>query len=353
MEPVPHKRDTKLYKFAPKKYAISLHLNEFRGKHAPSVLHALKEYASVSQNWSQYNRDGMLEAQAIVAIAKYINVEPGNVMLVNGADEALKLVADVYLSPGAPCIVPSPSYTQYARFAKMNGAHVIKTGHATDEIEKACKMASALVYIGAPSNPTGYQIPRPDLDGLIAGNPHCLFVIDGTYADYYDVCAQECDRPPLHLLDNVITVRSFSKVFGLADMRIGYIIATKDKIGILERNFNHKSVTGISKCAIVAVLNEVPYYRSIAFTMLRERQKLVECLRRDGCKVVDGPGHSSFCNFVCVQVKNAQEYTWFLSGHEIDVRDVSSYVPGCVRVTVGTPLENSHLIRVIDETRYN
>lgn len=343
--PTPHKLLVPKYKFENDNGNISLHLNEFRFPHCQNVLDAIRDCIT-SHNLSQYNRSSDLTQDTLIACSEYANVHADNIMLTNGADEALRLIADIYLRSGQPCIIPIPSYTQYTRFAQMADAQIINTKYQLPDIESALTaFPNAVIFLGCPNNPTGETFKHHDLDKLIANHKSALFVLDQVYIDY-TLLAHDITYVPNIGHKNAVYIRSFSKVFGLADMRIAYMIANIDLIEILGTHFNHKNVSSVSKCAIRSVLKNIDYYKRLAMLILSEKARVQSAFTGVGLECAD-----TQTNYLLVHVSDAAGLCSRMEQlHGVNIRNVSKYTHRqSVRITIGTPEENTRLIEGISE----
>jgi histidinol-phosphate/aromatic aminotransferase/cobyric acid decarboxylase-like protein len=217
----------------------------------------------------------------------------------------------------------------------------------------------ALLVLGSPNNPTGRTYSHDVVERWATEFPQATFLLDQVYADYASLAAPTRDAAALAsglhttlLLDNVYTVRSLSKAFGLADLRIAYIVSTAANIERLSVRFNHKNVTGLMKHAIVTVLSAEHrlYYGYMARNMYMLKRLLLEQCRLAGYTCTDTP-----CNFVCLHTATEDAadalVEYLLQTASIRVRKAPHLHPPTLRVTIGTPLENQALIAALKAWR--
>lgn len=341
MAPTPQIRPPSPYSFEADNGNISLHLNEFRFAHSPQVVSGLQDFIAAPHSLSQYNRSEDLNFDLANAYSSYLGTRPENLMIVNGADTAIDLLLHVYGKVGSVCIVQHPSYIQYKRFADARGLDVVSLCEWTiASIESAISAKNAcVVFIGDPNNPDGKALEHgPPLDSLFSAHQDVLFVLDQTYADYRELAdGLYPDQKYIPIHENVACIRSFSKVFGLADLRVAHIVSHPNAIQDVSKYYNHKNVPGLCKTAALLVLRNIDWYSDRAKEMHTQRKALVEHF---GANAVD-----TDCNFITVQMPDvdAAEYVANLAtNHGINVRNVSA--SGCgVRISVGTPDENRRL----------
>ena len=187
-------------------------------------------------------------------IASWLGVDPARVVVTAGADDALDRICRAYLRPGRSLLLPVPTFEMIYRFAQVTGGEtrtVPWTGSfPTDAVIAALDADVAVVAVVSPNNPTGRVATEDDLRRVAAAARGAVVVLDHVYADYADedltaVAAE---------IDNVITVRSFSKAWGLAGCRVGYAIASEEIANVLRNVGNPFPVAGLSIAAVRAQL---------------------------------------------------------------------------------------------------
>lgn len=189
-------------------------------------------------------------------IAGYNNVSENNIVLTNGSDEALELIAKVFLNPLDEVVIPSPSYPCFTSVSEMMGAKVVNVNLENDfsldtkKLKQAITKQTKIVWIANPNNPTGNILLSEKQIENIAEKPNCLFVIDECYFELSGItAAQLINRYP-----NVVVTRSFSKIFALAGARLGYIIANEKVTNYLNRLQQTNQVFSINRFAYAAGL---------------------------------------------------------------------------------------------------
>ncbi len=275
-------------------------------------------------------------------IADYVDVDVSNVSISTGASDILRLVAEIVLEPFDTVFIPLPSYSMYILFSMLKEANILTKVYEGYKIDE-CDMKGKLAFLCSPNNPTGNCISNDVIKDFAENFDYV--VVDEAYADFEG-------RTALKLLksyDNLIIVRSFSKFFGLAGLRIGYAIADEKIVKALEKIRNPFSISILAYNAAIAALNSLHYYKKIAKIILRERGRLMKRLSKKFYV------YDSNANFLLVKhdIENLVE---ILISRGILVRDVSGLFGlegNHFRVTVGRPEENSKFLEVIDEVYEN
>jgi histidinol-phosphate aminotransferase len=282
------------------------------------------------------------------SLATYAGVQPSEVLATCGADEAIDILVRAFCEPGEDSIaVLAPTYPMYSRLARVAGVSVRESAEALWETGDAVSFArdlgeAKLTFLCRPNNPTGRMLPRAAVEALLRAAPGFL-VVDEAYIEFSDSPAglSEWVRQEPRL----IVLRTLSKAFGLAGIRLGYVLAASDTIEVLDLvrlPFNVGALT--AKVAMDALLDGEALRRSVSATR-EERRRLTEELGRfPGLDVVP-----SEANFLFVRAAGAAELCERLRRHDVLVRDRSG-VPGCgesFRVTVGRREDNDRLLEAL------
>lgn len=242
--------------------------------------------------------DGVNEAVLRGLIAEYNGVRPENILITNGADAAIE-----FLLRQTPSVrLPTNTYKTYELFASRYGVSM--------------QPPYATTIICNPNNP----------DGAIA-DPETIFgpaIVDETYMDYYEnrhSCAHHVDTR------DICIVRSFSKFFGLAGLRLGYIIASAPRIEEFNKTYFHKHINNVAVAAGILVLRHYPHYLDMSRRMESNRGRI--------CRLLDSFGivHTSGANFICAHVYGG--FLEFMEARDIHFRDLADRgLAGHVRITV-------------------
>lgn len=291
------------------------------------------------------------------AIASRYALKPENVALGDGADELIRLAALTVLENGDNGVFPWPSFPTYVAACATTGAEARPVPLAADRsvdldaLKAAIIPTTRIVYIANPNNPTGLLVPRADLRAFVEGLPaHVLCVLDEAYAEY----AEGDDQPegPQLVRDgtpNVIVLRTFSKIYGLAGLRIGYALAAAEAAAAIDRVRSIFNVNSIAQAAALTSLTEPGADDEIA-----RRAAHVKGARMQIFKWLALAGHRplpSRANFVFAEAQGG-------SGAEVErkllqlgvaVRALDGFgAPEAFRVTCGDDAENQYFAAAVD-----
>lgn len=283
-------------------------------------------------------------------LAEQHGVSPAAILLGNGSDELLQLIALSVLSPGDHVLTAKETFSEYRFVTTLAGASLteVPLRHHTYDVPGLLAHltpATRVIYIANPNNPTGTVLGRSDIVALMTAlPPHVLVVWDQAYADY----VTHPDWMPLDALlafPNVVVTRTFSKLYGLAAFRLGYAIASEPVIQLLQLAKPPFNVNGLALAAGQAVLGLSGFVAESLALNEAGMKWLTKALQERGWAVVP-----SQANFVCVHVgPDALALTQFLLTQGIIIRHLASFgMPHHIRITIGTPDELQLCIAAID-----
>ena len=241
------------------------------------------------------------------ALATRLGVVPEQVMVTAGGDDAIDRVCRTFLEPGRNLIFPEPSFAMIRTYGLMAGAEVrsVDWQHEfpVDEIVELSDSNTSIVAVVSPNNPTGKVVDAEALAQLADALPQSLLLIDQAYAEFDTVENEESlTQFALDNLPNAIVIRTFSKAWGLAGLRVGCAVGSVDSIKLLRSFGGPYPVSGLSlaiaeKCVREQPEGQAEYLRQVA----SERDQLAELLRSAGCSVSE-----SKANFVFAQFDNCR-----------------------------------------------
>lgn len=287
------------------------------------------------------------------AIAGRFAVDIGQVILGNGSTDIIEMLARAYLADGDEAVFSQQSFVMYPiAVAQVNGRGIAVPAradrkHDVDAMLAAITPKTKLVYVANPSNPTGTYVSRAELTRLIDGTPEkTLVVVDQAYLEYVDARDYPDALEDLKAgRENVVVLRTFSKIFGLAAIRIGYGIACQNVIEILNRVRSPFNTSHLAQEAALAALGDSPWVDHCRMENIRERGFLEVELRRRGVRYTP-----SVTNFVLIEIEGeAPAMIADLERRGVIVRPVGG--PGlknCLRVSIGTHAENEKFLRALD-----
>jgi len=277
-----------------------------------------------------------------------IEVGIDNIILGAGSNEIIEFLYHAFVGPGDEIIAGDRAFVIYAIMAKMFQARCVEVpfrGHTHDlkAMLAAITPKTKLVFVANPNNPTGTRVTDAELDDFIHRLPaHVIAVLDEAYIEFVD------DPPPsieYALKRNVVVLRTFSKIVGLAGLRIGYGVAQKECIALLQRVRQPFNTNAVAQAGALAALDDAAHFRK---TKAVTRQGLAYLYREfKRLKLEYVP---SCANFVLVNVGDGDEVFRGLQRRGVIVRPMRGYkMPSWVRVTVGTMEENRKFIRALKQ----
>ena len=276
-------------------------------------------------------------------IAGYLNVSPENVAVTSGAGEALRHICEVVLDTMDSVVIPVPGYTLYAILAMLRDAMIrfIEFENYDVRADEILRHDFKLVFLCSPNNPTGNTIEWREIRKILE-NSTGIVVVDEAYAEFSEKSVVE----RVSEFENLVVVRSFSKFFGLAGMRVGYVIGNERLIQGIEKVRYPFSISYPGFLTSVAALRSIDYYLSVAEKIRKEREKM----RKELEKISDIYVYPSEANFLLVKME--KDISHELERRGIIVRNVTGLMglEGThIRITVGLPEENEQLISHLKE----
>lgn len=256
-------------------------------------------------------------------------VETSNLLIYSGSDDALDDICRVFLNENDKVLYNHPEYSNFDVFVKSNGAHLVpfidKDVFNKDLILfKAfiSKEQPKLVYISNPNNPTGYFYDNNFLLDLFESFPNTLFVIDEAYIHFCGKSNLDFILQSATKLENVIVTRTFSKLFSLAGLRIGYAISNPNIIKNLKLIHKSKNVTMLAQISAITVIKNYDFYNLKIQEINLSRNKFINSL--SNLNYIDKI-YPSFSNFVCIRLKSdTKKFLDYLEFNGVFVRDRSN-----------------------------
>ncbi|MHB1513444.1 MAG: histidinol-phosphate transaminase [Acidiferrobacter sp.] len=285
------------------------------------------------------------------ALAGRLGVSERQITLGNGSNDVLELIARTFLSPGETAICDQYAFAAYPISVRGLGAQMIQVP-SRDYAHDLAAMAAALspsvrmVFLANPNNPTGTWFDREALAAFLAVVPKStIVVLDEAYREYVD----DLDHPDgcafLARYPNLVVVRTFSKIHGLAGLRVGYAVSDAAIAELMNRLRQPFNVNLVAQAAAVAALDDDDYVERMRVANTTERAALVRALGGMGLAVLPSAG-----NFVCAEVGDAAPIYDALLRQGVIVRPLKPYgMPRHLRITVGRPEENTRLLRALAE----
>lgn len=284
-------------------------------------------------------------------ISKYAGIEKQSICVGNGSDELISLVLQAFINPGDTIAIYNPTFAMYRIYGSICGARIWKydlDGNfelKPDEfIASLQEQKPKLVFLCNPNNPTGKELALSEMEEILK-NTAGIVVVDEAYFEFSGVTA-------LGLLsgyDNLIILRTFSKAFGLAGLRIGYMLANPLIISYIDRVRSPFNVNAFAQAAAVEVLKNLDKVMERVELIKSERERLIVLLKQlKGIQCFE-----SKSNFILMRSPYSDEIAERLQKAGIFIRKYSSTkLKDCLRVTVGSRGENDKFYETVKEVLY-
>ncbi|MHB8733093.1 MAG: histidinol-phosphate transaminase [bacterium] len=279
-------------------------------------------------------------------VAARFAVTPGHVCVANGVDNVLTCLGLAFLDTGDRCVVGAPTYTSYASLALMLNAVPVEVPVREWRLDLP-RMAGAaanakMVIVCNPNNPTGTIVTHDEVEGFLKSlAPTTLAVLDEAYAEFADDPAFPDAAALLGRYSNLVVLRTFSKIYGLAGLRVGYAVAAPDIIACFNEVREPFPVDRLAQTAAEATLDDEAYVRAAYENNRTGRAWLAASLAEMGLRSIP-----SQANFVLVDLgRPSDEVARQLLPHGVIIRPGAMWrLPTWARITVGTAGENRRVI---------
>ena len=323
---------------------IKLASNENPLGPSPKALHAMRE---ALERAHFYPDGGGWELRG--AIAAKLGLERENVILGNGSNEIIEFIGHAFLNPGDEVVTAGHAFAVYSLMAQLFGAKTVEVPdpgytHDLPAMLAAITPQTRQVFIANPNNPTGTMVGQDAIDRFMDKVPdHVLVIFDEAYFEFLD-------EPPdvirfVREGRNVVVMRTFSKIQGLAALRIGYGVAPVGLASVLQKTRQPFNANGIAQAGAVAGLQDEDHMRKTREITFEGRRFFETEFKALGLEYVP-----SSANFVLVRVGDGDRVFKELLARGIIVRAMRSYkMPDWIRVSVGTMEQNRRFIRELPE----
>src|SRR5271170_5676900 len=279
-------------------------------------------------------------------LAANLGVEPVNLILGNGSNEIIEFVAHALLAPGADVVVSQFCFAIYPIVAKMFGANVITVpaknyGHDLPAMLKAITSRTRIVFVANPNNPTGTLVPREEVIQFVNDVPdNVLLVMDEAYIEFLDDAVDLVPLIRLGARKNLILMRTFSKIYGLAGLRIGYGIANAEFVFALEKVRQPFNVNSLAQTAAIAALDDDEHVRKTRLNNFAGLEFFARAFRDLKLEFVP-----SSANFILIRVNDGQRVFEAMQKQGVIVRPMGGYqLPEWIRISIGTPQESERCL---------
>jgi histidinol-phosphate aminotransferase len=330
---------------------IKLSSNE--GALGPSP-EALEAYAAAAKNLSLYP-EGSAEILR-QAIAEAYGLDPERIVCGNGSDELLTLIANAYLRPGDEVLFSAHAFLVYRIATLANSGVPVSVPEKERRVDVDAMLAQVtprtrLVYLANPNNPTGTYLTADEVARLHAGlSPETLLVLDAAYSEFVRRNDYDAGIALAQKSSNVVMTRTFSKVYGLAGLRIGWAFCPPAVVEVLSRIRMPFNVSIPAQCAGAAALSDRDHLERAVAHNEQWRAWLTQQIRACGLKVDDSVCNFLLIRFPAVKGKTAADADRFLCARGLILRGVAAYgLPDCLRLTVGPAEANRKVAAALAE----
>ena len=283
------------------------------------------------------------ELKSVLALQKGVN--SNQIFVGNGSDEVIDLLFRVFCNPAQDkALTFSPTYGMYDVSAAINDVMLLKlplTESFQIDVHAAVSALEnqniKLIFVCSPNNPTGNALQRKDIEQLLQSTTG-IVMVDEAYIDFSET---ESVIDLIDVYPNLVVAQTMSKARGLAAARVGFAFAHEEIIWLLHNVKSPYNVSGLNQQAAIDALTNNELYESNVKIIIAQREELKQKLAELDAVLKIYPTDA---NFLLVEFKNAEVFYEELIRRKIIVRNRAKLVKNCIRITVGTPAENSQLI---------
>jgi histidinol-phosphate aminotransferase len=284
-------------------------------------------------------------------LAKKLKVKSENIILGSGTDEIIEIIGKTFLNPIDEIVVSEHAFIRYEMAAELMGCQVKKAPmknftHDLEAMKKAITRMTKIVFIANPNNPTGTYVTKEEVEKFMKGLPEDIMVVfDEAYREYVTRKDYPETLPYVKQGRMVIVLRTFSKIYGLAGLRIGYGTGKSGLIEFMERIRPPFNTNSLAQIAALASLSDETHLKRSRRLVNDERKYLEKNLEKMGIEFIP-----SVANHILLKVGNGQNVFERLLKKGIIVRPMAEYdLPEFIRVTVGLPQQNRRFINALKE----
>ena len=322
---------------------LRLDFNENTVGCSPAVLAQL--HAMTSEEIARYPEREPVEA----VVAAHLSVDPSELLLTNGVDEAIHLLCETFLEPGDEVLIPVPTFAMYEISAAATGAQVIAVPAGTNfafpasEILRRLSLRTRMIAVANPNNPTGAVAKPDDLLEIVRRAPQAAVLIDEAYFEFYGQTLLRQWRQ----LPNLFVARTFSKAYGMAGLRIGALAGIASHMAMVRKISSPYNLNSVALRCLPVALSDGDYIQQYVGQVRDGRARLQQEFR-----VLEITFWPSQANFVLARIGGSSSaFVQAMRKRGILVRDRSRDpgCAGCVRITLGTGEQTNRLLTALRE----
>jgi histidinol-phosphate aminotransferase len=284
-------------------------------------------------------------------LAEKLGVPPANLLVGNGSNEIIELAGHALIDPGGEVVVSQFCFAVYPIVTHLFGGRLVIVpardhGHDLPAMARAITLRTRIVFVANPNNPTGTLASAQEVKRLVSQiPPQVLLAMDEAYLEFVD---QPCDLLPLireGQVKNLLLMRTFSKIYGLAGLRVGYGIGHPELISALEKARQPFNLNAMAQIGALAALDDDEHLQRTRRNNREGLRFFEDAFRQWPLKFVP-----SAANFVMVEVGDGQRVFGELQKLGVIVRPMAGYqLPSWIRITVGTPAENARCLAALQK----
>lgn len=293
----------------------------------------------------------------LTLLADYVGLPLENVQYFGSSDVLHEYICKAFISVGDPVMILGPSYDNFRLTCQANGADVYFSNYRDDFSFDAEQFENdiltkepAVVYVCNPNNPTGNVHEKDYIEHLLMEYPDTLFLIDEAYYEFSGITAKDL----VMRYDNILISRTMSKAFGLANFRVGYLMASRDNVQFINKIRNPKNLSTIAQEAACAALSDVQYMKAYVDEVHRGMNYFNEMSKKYANHYSTHESHGNFVLLKFFSHEDKMALHKYLADNNIFTRDTtqSPLVQNCFRITIGT-VEQMQRVMYVIERFYN
>lgn len=326
---------------------IKLASNENPQGTSKLVQRAIKQNAKFA---NLYPDDSMFELKE--ALSKKYNVTSNNIIIGSGSDQVIEFLIHAKANQNSAILTAKTTFSMYEIYAKHVGAKVYKTPsdtHNLDEFLEVFKKHQneiSIIFLCVPNNPLGECLDADEIYKFIEKiDKNTLIVIDGAYNEFakFKDIKKFIDPKKISGYENVIYLGTFSKLYGLGGMRVGYGVANENIISSLSKLRAPFNITTLSLKAATTVLEDESYIKKTLKNNFKEMKRYEKFAKKHNIKFIP-----SYTNFITFFVKNSSEICDSLLKKGIILRNLKSYESDAIRITIGLRAQNKRVLKELE-----
>ncbi len=312
---------------------LRLDFNENTLSCSPRVREALAQVTT--GDLTRYPERGPVEAE----VAAHLGLPPGQVLLTNGVDEAIHVLAQTYLDEGDEILLPVPTYSMYEVYASATGATLVRVqanradfGFPFDQVLAAITPKTRILALANPNSPTGSVLHREQILEIARHAPHAMVLADEAYFHFFGETVM--DRVGSAEYPNLVVARTFSKAYGLAGLRLGLLAAAPEAMHWMRRVISPYSVNTLALTCLPPALRDTDYLDWYVAEVKAARTEFYAVCAELGLRT-----WPSEANFILLEIgAEHRRFCEAMHAEGVLVRDRSADpgCDGCVRITIGT-----------------